>query len=181
MTSGDGRLEPRELIGAEAISSRIVQLASEISADFKAGSPMAFVAVACGAVVFSADLMRRLKIPMTFDLVSASSYVGTESVGEVVVQMNLRHCLEGRDVLLVDDILDSGRTLSRLSSEIRALNPASLRTCVLLDKPSRRAVGFKADYVGFEIPDVFVVGYGLDYDGYYRNLPYIGAFDHSHL
>ena len=167
--------EPREFIGSSAISSRIDELACEINGDFSSSPSIAFIAVACGAMVFAADLMRRIKKPMTLDLVFAKSYVGTESVGEVVSQLNLRNSLEGRDVLLVDDILDSGRTLVKISSELRAFSPASIRTCVLLDKPSRRAVEFKADYVGFEIQDVFVIGFGLDYDGYYRNLPYIGC------
>jgi hypoxanthine phosphoribosyltransferase len=119
--------------------------------------------------------MRALDVRLTLDLVFARSYEGTRSVGEVVSKLELRHGVAGRDVLLLDDILDSGRTLSKLSAELKVLNPASLRTCVLLDKPSRRVVPFKSDYVGFEIDDVFVVGYGLDYDGYYRNLPYIGG------
>lgn len=166
---------PRELIGPSAISARLDELAAQIEADFSASPSIAFIAVACGAMVFSADLMRRIRKPMTLDLVFAKSYVGTESVGEVVSRVDLRYGIEGRDVLLVDDILDSGRTLLKLGSELKSFNPASLRSCVLLDKPSRRAVDVKADYVGFAIPDVFVVGYGLDYDGYLRNLPFVGS------
>jgi hypoxanthine phosphoribosyltransferase len=163
-----------EFIGREALDSRISEMALEIEKAFEGQDSIAFIAVACGAIVFASDLMRRIRKPMTVDIVFAKSYEGCESAGSVATQVNLRHSLDGRAVLLVDDILDSGRTLAKLSAELRTYKPASLKTCVLLDKPSRRVVEFKADFAGFEIPDVFAVGYGLDLDGYYRNLPYIG-------
>jgi hypoxanthine phosphoribosyltransferase len=177
--SGAGRpgfsaTPPKELLAAESIARRVRELSGMVERDFAPG-PFSFIAVACGGMVFSADLMRGIGLPMTLDIIFAKSYEGSASCGVVSTTMSLRHPVEGMDVLLVDDILDSGRTLSKLVQDLKGQGAASIRTCVLLDKPSRRVVDFKADYVGFEIPDAFVVGYGLDFDGYYRNLPYIGA------
>ncbi len=168
-------LAPKELISSSAIAARLKELAAEIEAAFPEGSELAFIAAAYGGMVFASDLMRLIRRHMTFDMVFARSYQGTRSSGEILSEIKLRHGLKGRNALLVDDILDTGRTLSKLSSELLALEPASLKTCVLLDKPSRRAVGVEADFVGFTVPDEFVVGYGLDCDGYCRNLPYIGT------
>ena len=133
------------------------------------------VGVLRGAFVFLADLVRETDLPLEVDFLSAASYgAGTESSGLVDIRLDVGQDIRGRDVILVEDILDSGNTLSKLMRELAARGPASLRLCVLLDKPERRTQPVRGDYVGFTIPDAFVVGYGLDYDERYRNLPYIG-------
>lgn len=168
---------PEPLLPPDVIARRVAELAGRIAEDVPKDAPLEMVVVACGALVFAADLMRALPIPMTLDVVFAKSYYGRESSGSVSTEVSLRNSLKGRHVVLIDDILDSGRTLSTLVKELSASGPASLKTCVLLDKPSRRAVGIEADYAGFTIPDEFVVGYGLDdVDGLWRNLPYVGFF-----
>ncbi len=168
---------PEVLLPADAIARRVAELAGQIAKDSPADEPLELIVVACGALVFAADLMRALPVPMTLDVVFAKSYYGRESSGSVSTDITLRNRLQGRHVVLLDDILDSGRTLSTLKKELSAFAPASLKTCVLLDKPSRRAVKIEADYAGFAIPDEFVVGYGLDdVDGLWRNLPYVGFF-----
>ena len=123
--------------------------------------------------------MRELDFPLTLDFRAASSYPGTESSGKDNIQLDLHDDIAGRDVLLVEDILDTGNTLSKLVAELKSRNPASLKLCVLLDKPERRVRPLEADYVGFTIPDAFVVGYGLDYEQQYRNLPYVGILKPS--
>jgi len=136
---------------------------------------MAVVSLLSGTVMFLADLIRHLNLPLRLDFLGVSSYgAGTES-GDIVFTKELRLDVRDRDVLLVDDILDTGRTMSRVLPKLRALNPRHIRTCVLLDKPDRRVEDITADYVGFEIPDFFVVGYGLDFAESYRNLPFVGV------
>jgi len=132
------------------------------------------VPVLTGALVFTADLIRQMPLKLSMDLVSVTSYPGktTESKG-AALRGAIPQGLTGKHVVVVDDILDSGRTMKLVTDVIREQNPATVRACVLLNKPERRVVDFKADYVGFDIPDAFVVGYGLDFDGYYRNLPEI--------
>ena len=149
-------------------------MAREIERDFR-GREMVVVSLLNGTVMFLADLIRHLNLPLRLDFIGVSSYgAGTES-GELVFTKELRLDVRGRDVLLVDDILDTGRTMSRVLPKIRALQPRRIKICVLLDKPSRRVEKVKADYVGFEIPDLFVVGYGLDFAERYRNLPFVGV------
>ena len=127
-----------------------------------------------------ADLVRQVELPLHLDFMSASSYgAGTVSSGQVDIRLDLQEDIAGRDVLLVEDILDTGNTLSKLVAELQARGPASLKLCVLLDKPDRRTKPIQADYVGFTIPDAFVVGYGLDYNEKYRNLPYVGILKPS--
>jgi len=141
---------------------------------------MVVVSLLNGTVMFLADLIRHLNLPLRLDFIGVSSYgLGTES-GDLVFTKELRLDVRGRDVLLVDDILDTGRTMSRVLPKIRALQPRRIKICVLLDKPSRRVEKVKADYVGFEIPDLFVVGYGLDFAERYRNLPFVGVL-HPHI
>ena len=136
---------------------------------------MVIVSLLTGTVMFLADLIRHLSLPLRLDFIGVSSYgAGTES-GELVFTKELRLGVRGRDVLLVDDILDTGRTLHRVGAKLRALKPRRIKTCVLLDKPARRVEPVEADYVGFKIPDVFVVGYGLDFAERYRNLPFVGV------
>jgi len=159
----------RVLITEGQIARRIFVMAREIERDFR-GREMVVVSLLNGTVMFLADLMRHLSLPLRLDFMGVSSYgAGTES-GELVFTKELRLDMRGRDVLLIDDILDTGRTLSRVLPKLHALKPRRIKICVLLDKPSRRIENVKANYVGFEIPDYFVVGYGLDFAERYRNL-----------
>jgi len=169
----------RVLIGEERLARRVKSLAREIERDFR-GRELVVVSLLNGTVLFLADLIRHLNLPLRLDFIGVSSYgVGTES-GDLVFTKELRLDVRGRNVLLLDDILDTGNTLSRVKSKLRALNPRRLRTCVLLDKPARRTQPVQADYVGFEVPNLFVVGYGLDFAERYRNLPFVGVL-HPHI
>lgn len=162
------------LITEEQIASRVKDLAEAIERDF-AGQETVVVSLLSGTVMFLADLIRHLSLPLRLDFMGVSSYgAGTES-GELIYTKELRLDVKGRDVLLVDDILDTGKTLTRVSEKIRALKPRRIRTCVLLNKAARRVENIEADYVGFEIPDLFVIGYGLDFAERYRNLPFVGV------
>ena len=162
------------LITDAQLATRIKILAREIERDFR-GRELVVVSLLNGTVLFLADLIRHLSLPLRLDFMGVSSYgAGTES-GELVFTKELRLDVRGRDVLLVDDILDTGKTLSRVIPKLRALKPRRIKVCVLLDKPSRRVEKVKADYIGFEIPDFFVVGYGLDFAERYRNLPFVGV------
>ena len=174
-TSANWRKEvERVLITEEQIARRVKILAREIERDFR-GRETVVIPLLNGTVMFLADLVRHLNLPLRLDFIGVSSYGhGTES-GDLVFTKELRLNLRGRDVLLVDDILDTGKTMSRVLPKVRALKPRCVKICVLLDKPSRRVEKIKADYVGFKIPDVFVVGYGLDYAERYRNLPFVGV------
>jgi hypoxanthine phosphoribosyltransferase len=161
------------LFTAEAIQRRVEELAAAIREDY-AQRPPAIVAVLAGSIVFLSDLLRHLDADVTVDLIEASSYGGgTASSGSVVLRRYGALHVAGRDVLLVDDIADTGRTLAAVRREVETLGPRSVRTCVLLDKPSCREVEVRLDYRGFQVPDAFVVGYGLDHSGRYRGLPYI--------
>ena len=167
------------LITDEQLARRIKILAREIERDFR-GREMVVVSLLSGTVMFLADLIRHLNLPLRLDFIGVSSYgVGTES-GELVFTKELRLDVRNRDVLLVDDILDTGKTLSRVLPKLRLLKPRRIKTCVLLDKPARRVEKIKADYIGFEIPDYFVIGYGLDFAERYRNLPFVGVL-HPHI
>ena len=164
----------RILITEEQIARRIKSLAREIERDCR-GKELAVVSLLNGTVVFLADLVRHLNLPLRLDFIGVSSYgAGTES-GELVFTKELRMDVCGRDVLLVDDILDTGKTLSKVIPKLEVLKPRRIRTCVLLDKPARRVHDIEADYVGFQIPDFFVIGYGLDFAERYRNLPFVGV------
>lgn len=167
------------LITDEQIARRVKSLARKIERDFR-GRETVVVSLLSGTVMFLADLIRHLNLPLRLDFMGVSSYgMGTES-GDLVFTKELRLDVAGRDVLLVDDILDTGKTLSRVLPKLKALKPRRIRTCVLLDKPSRRAYKIEANYVGFEIPDFFVIGYGLDFAERYRNLPFVGVL-HPHI
>lgn len=164
----------RVLITQEQIAQRVRELSTQLSEEF-AGRELVVVAVLNGTIMFLADLIRHLSLPMRLDFIGISSYgLGTEA-GEMVFTKELRLDVRGRDVLLVDDILDTGRTLERVLGKLRALKPRAIKTCVLLNKQARRVAHVAPDYVGFEIPDVFVVGYGLDFAERYRNLPFVGV------
>jgi hypoxanthine phosphoribosyltransferase len=162
------------LIPPAHIADGVRRLARGIEADY-AGRDLVIVALLNGTVLFLADLIRHLSLPLRLDFIGVSSYGSGTASGELVFTKELRLDVRGRDVLVVDDILDTGRTLKRVLQKLRALRPRRIRTCVLLDKPARRVERIQADYVGFEIPDVFVVGYGLDYAERYRNLPFVGV------
>ena len=169
----------RVLITDDKIARRIRQVSREIMRDFT-GREMVVVSLLNGTVMFLADLIRNLSLPLRLDFIGVSSYgAGTES-GELVFTKELRLDVRGRDVLLVDDILDTGKTLSRVLGKLQALKPRRIKTCVLLNKAARRVERVKADYVGFDIPDVFVVGYGLDFAERYRNLSFVGVL-HPHV
>jgi len=164
----------RILITDEQIARRIRRMSRDIVRDFS-GREMVVVSLLNGTVMFLADLIRNLSLPLRLDFMGVSSYgAGTES-GELVFTKELRLDVRGRDVLLVDDILDTGRTLERVLAKLWALKPGAIKTCVLLNKQARRVAPVAPDYVGFEIPDVFVVGYGLDFAERYRNLPFVGV------
>ena len=164
----------RVLITEEQLARRIRQLSRQVQRDFL-GREMVVVSLLTGTVMFLADLVRNLSLPLHLDFMGVSSYgAGTES-GELVFTKELRLSVRGRDVLLVDDILDTGKTMARVLAKLRVLRPRRIRTCVLLNKAARRVEPLEADYVGFEIPDFFVVGYGLDFAERYRNLPFVGV------
>ncbi len=163
------------LVSEGDIRERIAALGKQISADYKGREPL-FVGVLKGCFIFMADLVRACDIKCTVDFMVVSSYgAGTVSSGAVEIVKDLSQDIAGRDIIIVEDILDSGNTLSYLEKIMTARNPASIRIVTLMDKPERRTADVKADYVGFTIPDAFVVGYGLDFDQRYRNLPYIGV------
>ncbi len=169
----------RILITDEQLVRRVKTLAREIEKDFR-GREMVVISLLSGTVMFLADLIRHLNLPLRLDFIGVSSYGSGTASGELVFTKELRLDVCGRDVLLVDDILDTGKTLSRVLPKIRALEPRRLKICVLLDKPARRVEKIRADYVGFAIPDFFVVGYGLDFAERYRNLPFVGVL-HPHV
>ena len=158
------------LIKEADVKARVKQLAEEISRDYK-GQTVVLICILSGASVFFADLVRELDLDVRFEFMSVSSYgAGTVSSGEVKILKDVSYPIVGKHVIIVEDIIDSGCTLSYLKRVLEQRNPASIKVCTILDKPSRRKVDFKGEYVGFEIPDEFVIGYGLDYDGKYRNL-----------
>ncbi len=162
------------LLSEEKLASIVHELGERISRDYE-GKNLLMVSILKGSVVFMSDLMRAVTIPCRIDFMSVSSYgSGVKTSGVVKIIKDLDIPLEGYDLLVVEDILDSGMTLSYILEVLQARGPKSIRLCTLLDKPERRKVDIKADYVGCEVPDEFVVGYGLDYDEKYRNLPFVG-------
>ena len=165
------------LISEEQIEKRVRELADEISKDY-AGEEVLLICILKGSVFYTCELAKRLSVPVKLDFMSVSSYGnGTVSSGRVKIIKDLDDPIEGKNVIVVEDIIDSGRTLSHLIEMLGTRNPASLRLCTMLDKPSRREVDVKVDYTGFTIEDKFVLGYGLDYDQFYRNLPYIAVVE----
>lgn len=164
------------LVDAERIRAKVLELGARLSADYTA-SELTLVSVLKGSLPFMADLMRAITIPVQIDLMEVSSYGGTstETSGLVRILKDLSSSIEDRDVLIVEDIIDTGLTLNYLLRYLRGKNPRTLKICTLLDKPARRLVDIPIDYLGFTIPDRFVVGYGLDYGEFYRNLPFIGV------
>ena len=165
----------RILYTEEELRDRVRALGGQITADYAGREPL-LVSVLRGSYIFMADLTRSLDLDVAVDFMAVSSYgAGTVSSGQVEIKKDLSDSIEGKDLILVEDILDSGNTLYYLLDVLRARKPASIRICTLMDKPERRTKPIKADYVGFTIPDAFIVGYGLDYAEKYRNLPYVGV------
>lgn len=164
------------LFTREDISKRVRELGEEITRDYD-GKEILVISLLKGAFVFTADLVREINLPVEIDFLTTSSYGhGQESSGNVKFITDLTVEVKGKDVLIVDDIMDSGITMNEVKEYILSKNPNSVKVCTMLDKPSRRTVDLTPDYVGYEIPDVFIVGYGLNYEQYYRNTPYIFAF-----
>lgn len=167
----------RVLLSEEEVDNKIQELGERISKDY-AGRQVHLVCVLKGGVFFMCELAKRITVPVSMDFMSVSSYGSdTKSSGVVRIVKDLDESLQGKDVIVVEDIVDSGRTLSYLLEMLKDRGPKSLRLCTMLDKPDRRVVDVNVDYTGFEIPDEFVVGYGLDYDQRYRNLPFIGIVE----
>lgn len=164
------------LISREQLEQRIAELGEAISRDY-AGKDLLLVCILKGGVVFLSDLIRAIHIPHAVEFMAISSYGGTrtESSGVVRIMMDLNTSIENRNVLIVEDIIDTGHTLSHIVDLLKTRDPQSLRICTLLNKPSRREVPVKVDYIGFDIPNEFVVGYGLDFNEIYRNLPFVGV------
>ena len=163
----------------EQLRDRVREVGQQIAADYAGREPM-LISVLRGSYIFMADLTRAIDLNVTVDFMAVSSYgAGTTSSGQVEIKKDLSDSIEGKDLIIVEDILDSGNTLYYLMDVLRARKPASIRICALMDKPERRTKPITADYVGFTIPDAFIVGYGLDYAEKYRNLPYVGVLKPS--
>ena len=167
----------RELISEADVEAKIAELGAQISKDYE-GASVFLLCILKGGVFFTTELAKRITVPVSLDFMSVSSYgAETESSGVVRIIKDLDTSIEGKNVLVVEDIIDTGRTLAYLLENLKHRNPKSLKLCALLDKPERRVSDVAVDYKGFEIPDEFVVGYGMDYDQKYRNLPYIGVVE----
>ncbi len=165
------------MLSEEEVDKRIKELGEQISKDYE-GKSVHLICILKGGVFFMCELAKRISVPVSMDFMAVSSYgAGTSSSGIVKIIKDLDDPIEGKDVIIVEDIIDSGRTLSHLIDLLGQRKPNSIRLCTLLDKPDRRVVDVKVEYVGYNIPDEFVVGYGLDYNQKYRNLPYIGVVE----
>ncbi len=163
------------LCSKEEIDERIAELGAKISEDYR-GEKLHVISLLKGSFIFAADLVRQIDVPLKISFIRTSSYGHVEvSSGEVKIDMMIKDSIEGEHILIVDDITDSGITMSKVIEHIQGLKPATVKTCVLLDKPDRRQTDVEADYIGFSIEDKFVVGYGLNYGEYYRNVPYVFA------
>lgn len=154
------------------------KLAARLNRDY-AGLKPVVVSVLTGAIFFTTDMMKKMKCKATLDFIDVSSYEGTESSGKITLEHDLKHSIKGKDVLVMEDIVDTGRTLKYLIDVLNQRGAKSVKVCAMMDKPEGRKVDVKADYAGFEVPNEFLVGYGLDYDGLYRNLPYVGILKPS--
>lgn len=168
------------LIDETTIAEKIDELGKRITEDYK-GKEVIFIGILRGSVVFMADLIRKVDLHCKIDFMSMSSYLGTSSTGAVKIKKDLTYDIENKEVIVIEDIVDTGTTLNYLRDYLKLRNPASLKFCTLLDKPSRRKVDFKCDYSGFIIPNEFVIGFGLDYNESYRNLPYVAVLDEKYI
>lgn len=165
-----------ELISKESIQVRVKELAEQITKDF-AGEEVVVVGVLKGSFIFCADLIREMNLPVILDFISVSSYEGTESTGELKINLDIKTKIEGKNVVLVEDIIDTGLTISSLVEKFKKKNPKTLKVASLLYKPARIEHKVDIDYLAFEIEDKFVIGYGLDFNGLYRELPYVGIYN----
>ena len=164
----------RVMLEEDVVNKRIAELAKALSEEFE-GEQLHLICILKGSIFFTCELAKRITVPVTMDFMSVSSYgSGTTSSGNVIIKKDLDEDIEGKNVVVIEDIIDTGRTLASLLKLLEKRNPKKLKLCTLLDKPDRRIADVSVDYTGFVIPDEFVVGYGLDYDQRYRNLPYIG-------
>lgn len=161
------------MIGAEEIQNKIVDIAKEINDKYK-GQELYIICILKGAVVFTVDLIKKLSMPVELDFMIVSSYNGTETTGNINIIKDINGSIEGKNILIVEDIIDTGLTLYNVKNILNSRGPKSIEICTLIDKKERRKVELNSDYVGFDIPNEFIVGYGLDLDEKYRNLPYIG-------
>lgn len=166
----------KTLISEEELQKRVQEMATQISKDYE-GKDITFICILKGSVFFTVDLAKNIPSNVKLEFIRVSSYHGTESTGEIELKLDLKEDIEGKDVIIIEDIVDTGRTLSYLKEHLKTKKPKSLRICTLLDKKERRVCEIEPEYVGFNIPDKFVLGYGLDVDELYRNLPYIGYID----
>lgn len=164
------------LINESRLEKRIEELGKQIEKDYK-GKEIVFIGILKGSVMFMTQLAKSIKNSVEFDFMDVSSYEGTESTGKIKVNKDIRNSIEGKDIIIVEDIIDTGRTLTYLIEYLKQKNPSSLKIATMLSKPSRRVMELNVDYIGFAIDDKFVVGYGLDYNEKYRNLPYIGYIE----
>lgn len=171
-------MEIKKLYGEEEIQNRIYQMAEEIDREYE-GKEIVAICVLRGAVYFMTDITRKMKTPMQLDFIRATSYQGTESTGKIEIIDGIKENIEGKHVLVIEDIIDTGYTLKYLKEYLLSKNPASLKIAVLINKPARREAKCNVDFVGFDIENKFIVGYGFDLDGSYRNLPYIGYISKS--
>lgn len=165
-----------KLISEEELQKRVKEMAKQISEDYK-GKDITFICILKGSVFFTVDLAKNIPGNVKLEFIRVSSYHGTESTGKIELKLDLKEDIEGKDVIIIEDIVDTGRTLSYLKEHLKTKKPNSLKICTLLDKKERRVCEIEPEYVGFNIPDKFVLGYGLDVDEVYRNLPYIGYID----
>ncbi len=172
---GDKMIIGKTFLTTRQIQTRVGELALEISRDYE-GKPLLAVGILKGSFIFFADIVRAIQVPLTIDFILASSYIKTQTSGEVKIYYDLREETSDKHVLLIDDIVDTGITLNHIRERLLARLPLSLKICTFLNKKERREVDIPLDYVGYDIPNHFVVGYGLDYDNQYRNLPYISIF-----
>jgi len=166
----------KTLISEKQLKKKVSDLGVILTEYYKNKTPL-FISISNGAMIFTADLIRHVELPLNLDSVKAHSYSGTKSTGKVNFTLSLKFDIKNRDVIIIDDILDSGLTMQKLSEQLSLLSPASLKTCVLLDKPEARKNNLEADFVCFTIPNTFIVGYGLDYNELFRNLPYIAELE----
>ena len=164
------------LINKAKLEKRIEELARQIEKDYK-GKEIVFVGILKGSVIFMSELAKNMKRSVEMDFMDVSSYHGTESTGNVIINKDIRNSIEGKNVIIVEDIIDTGRTLTYVLEHLKQKNPKSVKIVTMLSKPSRRVLELNVDYIGFSIEDKFVVGYGLDYNEKYRNLPYIGYIE----
>ena len=165
------------LIDEEKLQKRVEEIAKQIEEEYK-GKEITLICILKGSIFFTVDLAKKINGDVKLEFIRVSSYgEGTESTGEIKMKLDLKDSIQGKDVIVIEDIIDTGRTLSYLMEYLKMKKPNSVKLCALLDKPDRRVVDVKVDYTGFQIPDKFVIGYGLDFDERYRNLPYVGYIE----